>query len=145
MVDIALASATAGVAPVGLNNLNQGVPNTTLVAVTAGAAVIIDPTTGQFALARGTTAPLGRIYGLTLRAVGAGYPVTVMRSGLIGGWVFDALDFDDPVYLSDTAGGLLSTTAGTVPIVVGHIVPARSTPLGATFDKLLELLPVYYV
>lgn len=145
MADIALVDATLGVAPVGLYDLDQDVPNTLLADCTAGAALRLDPTTGQLTPARATTAPNGRVRGLALRAQGAGYGITVLRSGLIAGWNFDALAFDDPVYLSDTAGGVLSTTAGTVAIVIGHIVPARSTPLGATFDKLLELLPIYYV
>lgn len=142
MVDLALGSSGL-VSLVGDKGTIQRGHIPALVDLTAGEAVIIDPTTGKYAAARGTTAPLGRVYGLTLRAVKAGYGVTVLRSGIMDGWDLSALAYDAPVYLSDTAGGLLATAAGTVTVVIGRVVPGTSTMLGTAYDKLLEILPVY--
>lgn len=108
------------------------------VAITAGQPVIIDPTTGKWALARGTTAPLARIYGVAARTVAAGEALTAIRLGTLDGYDLSAMAYDAPVYLSDTLG-TLGTTAGTVSTVVGRVVPATATSLGTAFDKLLEV------
>lgn len=139
MADIALVSADAGVSILGGTSPDSfsmvgHIP--TGVAVDPGAPVIIDPTTGRYALARGTTAPLARVFGLTMRKQAAGYGLTVVRYGIMDGWDLSALDYDDPVYLSDTLGRL-SDTAGTVPTVIGRVIPATAVLLGSVFDKVL--------
>jgi hypothetical protein len=138
MTDIALGSSGL-VQVVGKEGLITRGHIPTGVDVTAGAGVIIDPTTGKWALARGTTAPLARLYGLALRAQKAGYGLTVMRFGILDGFDLSALDYDDPVYLSDTAGGVLADAAGTVEVIVGRVIPGTSTLLGTAYDKLLEV------
>lgn len=143
MADIALVDATKGVSIVGMDGLVTRGHIPMLADGGHGAVVHLDPTTGRLTPSRGTTAPLGRIYGLLERAALAGWGANVIRAGILVGWDFTALAFDDPVYLSDTAGGVLSTTAGTVTVIVGRIIPLTSTPLGSTYDKGLELLPVY--
>lgn len=143
MADIALADATKGISIVGMDGLVTRGHIPLLADCAHGAVLRIDPTTGRLTPSRATTAPNGRIYGIAEKSKKAGYGVNVIRAGILAGWDFTALNFDDPVYLSDTAGGVLSTTAGTVSIVLGRIIPGTSTPLGSTYDKLLELLPVY--
>lgn len=60
----------------------------------------------------------------------AGQAVTVIRKGLLYlGDALDGLDFDDPVYLSDTAGAL-ADAAGTTEKIVGYVAPifGETTP-----------------
>lgn len=137
MTDIALGSS--GLVSLVTQDCIQRGHIPALVDLTAGEVVIIDPTTGKLTAARGTTAPLARAYGITLRAVKAGYGVTVVRNGILDGFDLSALAYDAPLYLSDTAGGILATAAGTVSLVVGRVVPGTSTLLGTAYDKLLEV------
>jgi len=138
VTDIALGSSGL-ISLVGFEGTIQRGHIPALVDLTAGEAVIIDPTTGKLAAARGTTAPLARIYGITLRAVKAGYGVTVIRKGILDGFDLSALSYGVAVYLSDTAGGILADAAGTVSTVVGRVIPGTSTLLGTAYDKLLEV------
>lgn len=138
MADIALGSSGL-VNLVGMDGATQRGHIPALVDLTAGEVVIIDPTTGKLKAARGTTAPLARVYGITLRSVKAGFGVTVLRSGILDGFDLSGLDYDDPVFLSDTAGGILADAAGTVSTVIGRVIPGTSTLLGTAYDKLLEV------
>jgi hypothetical protein len=106
--------------------------------VNPGQAARFDTATGRFTKANGTTAPEGRVYGIATggRANVAGQPVTVIKKGVIDGFDLSGLAYDAPVYLSDTDGAL-DTAAGTVPIVVGRVIPASGQTLGTALDKLL--------
>lgn len=106
-------------------------------AITAGEPVRFDTTTGKFVAALGTTAPNARIFGIALKTVPAGMGLTVLRKGILDGYVLDALAYDAAVYLSDTAGGKLASGAGTVSTVVGRVVPGFATTTGTAADKLL--------
>jgi len=107
-------------------------------AITAGAPVRIDVTTGKFTNANGTTAAEARIYGIATRTVAAGAAVTAIRKGVMDGWALAALAYDATIYLSDT-DGRLSTVAGTVSTALGRVMPGTSTTLGTAYDKLFSV------
>lgn len=104
-------------------------------AIVAGAAVRIDTTTGKATNANGTTAGEARVIGIAAKTVASGMPVTVIKQGIMDGFVL-AGDYDDDVFLSDT-DGTLADAAGTVSKVVGRIIPGNATTLGTAADKLL--------
>jgi len=105
-------------------------------AVTAGQAVRLDTSTGKFTKANGSSSGEARIYGIATKTVAAGEPVTAIRKGVMDGFALSALDYDAPIYLSDT-DGTLADAAGTVSVVVGRVIPATGTTLGTGFDKIL--------
>lgn len=107
-------------------------------AVTAGMAVRISTTTGKFTKANGTGAAEARAWGVATRTVASGQPVTAVRVGVMDGWDLSSMDYDAPVYLSDT-DGRLSTVAGTTSVVIGRVIPATSTTLGTAYDKILQV------
>lgn len=107
-------------------------------AITAGMAVRVDPTTGRFTKANGSAAGEARIWGIADQTVIAGQTLTAIRRGVMDGWDLDGLDYDDPVYLSNT-DGILADTAGTVSTVIGRVIPGTSATLGNAYDKLLHI------
>lgn len=104
-------------------------------AITAGDAVRIDVTNGKFTKANGSSAAEARIYGVAVRSVAAGMPVTAIRKGVLEGFDLTGA-YDAAVYLSDT-DGRLDTVAGTTSVVVGRVISATATTLGTALDKLL--------
>src|SRR4051812_28221102 len=105
------------------------------VAITAGAYCYVD-TNGKWALgtaaAQGT---VGRRAGIAVKTVAAGEALTCVIRGLMDcGSIFTAAAMDAQVFLSDTTGGILATTAGTVSKVVGVVRPAWAN---TSADKLL--------
>ena len=106
-------------------------------AITAGAPVRLDTSTGRFTNANGTTTAEARVYGIATKTVAAGMPVTAVRKGVIGGYDFASLAYDLPIYVSDTDGRLDDSTAPTVDVIVGRIIPGAATTLGTAYDKLL--------
>jgi hypothetical protein len=107
-------------------------------AITAGAPVRLDTSTGKFTNSNGSTAPEARIWGIATRTVVAGEPLTAIRNGVMDGWDLSGLAYDAAVYVSDT-DGRLDTAAGTVSTVVGRVIPATGTTLGTAFDKVLSV------
>ena len=106
--------------------------------ITAGAPVRIDTTNGKWTKANGTSAGEARAWGVATRTAKSGNALTAIRKGVMDGWDLSALDYDAPVYLSDT-DGRLSTVAGTVSTVIGRVIPGTSTTLGTAFDKMLSI------
>jgi hypothetical protein len=104
-------------------------------AIEAGKAVRID-TNGKFTGANGTTTTENRIYGIAIKSVPAGMPVTAIRKGVMDGWDLSGLAYDASVFLSDT-DGILGSTAGTVSTLVGRVIPAWAKAIGTAADKLL--------
>lgn len=105
-------------------------------AIEAGAAVRVDTTNGHFTNAKATDATEGRVWGIAVRSVSAGQPVTVIRLGRMDGFDFDSQDYDDDIYLADT-DGVLADAAGTVKIVIGQVVVGQYNTLGNAHDKML--------
>lgn len=106
-------------------------------AITAGAPVRLDTTTGKFTNSNGTTAPEGRTWGIALATVVAGQALTAVRRGMVDGFTFTQA-YDAPIYVSDT-DGRLGDAAGTVSVVVGRVFPGTATTLGTAYDKLLSV------
>mgnify|MGYP001271694266 CR=1 FL=1 len=108
----------------------------TAEAITAGAPVRID-TNGKFVNGNGTTSTEADINGIATPTAGSGLPVTAVRKGVLDGFALSGLAYGAAVYVSDT-DARLDTTAGTVSVVVGEVIPAWGQPLGTAADKLLR-------
>lgn len=106
-------------------------------AITAGMAVRIATATGKFTKGNATTAAEGAVYGIATKTTSAGMPVTAIRRGVVTGYNLTDLDYWEAVYLSDTDGMFAESTAGTLDIVVGRVIPATGVTLGTAYDKLL--------
>lgn len=106
-------------------------------AITAGACVRLDTTTGKWTPSNGTTAPEARVWGIALATVVAGQALTVVRRGMLDGFTFTQA-YDAPIYVSDT-DGRLGDAAGTVSTVIGRVFPGTATTLGTAYDKLLSV------
>lgn len=94
----------------------------------AGHAVY-QQTTGAYALTDASHADEFGFRGILLETQPASGVVSMLRRGILAGYAVGAMNYDDPVYLSNTAG-ILSTTAGDNSVIVGRIVsttdPART-------------------
>lgn len=120
-------------------NVVQSFEQLTLVAaaaITAGMAVQIDAN-GKWALTNAAVVGTARFFGVAVKSVPAGMPVTAIRRGILDGYNLDALAFDALVYLSDTAGRLGVATDGTIDVAVARVIPGLAVTLGTTPDKLL--------
>lgn len=106
--------------------------------IDAGEAVRLNATTSKAELANATSsAETAAVVGIASRTVKENEALTVLQKGVmeIGG-AGDALDFGEPVYLSDTDGKLGEAGDATILKVIGRIVPG----LGSTTPaKLLEV------
>jgi hypothetical protein len=102
-------------------------------AVAAGQAVY-QATDGTFGLADANAAGKQQFRGVALQGGGAGQVVDVVREGEIYGYDLSGLDYDAPIYLSDTAGAL-ADAAGTLSVQCGRV--AAMTDKGKT--KVLYL------
>lgn len=108
--------------------------------ITIGQAVRLDTTNGKFTLSKGTSSAEARFFGIALRTATAGEAMTALCEGIVDGYDLGALDYDAPVYLSDT-DGTLADGAGTVEVQLGRVVPGQSTLLGQAYDKMLWVEP----
>ena len=107
-------------------------------AITAGMAVRIDTASGKWTKANGSAAGEARAWGVATRTVAAGGALTAIRLGVMDGWDLSAMDYDAPVYLSDT-DGRLSTVAGTTSVVMGRVIAVSGSTLGTAYDKILSV------
>lgn len=90
-------------------------------AVTAGAAGYQVAASGKFGIADANAAGKEQFRGIFLMKKGANQAVSILKRGHVGGFDVSGMDYDDPVYLSDTAGAL-DTAPGTLEVVVGRVV-----------------------
>lgn len=127
MADIALLTGATGAEPIWPEKATivSGVANE---ALTQGAATYM-ASTGKYGAARAGTAGKQQFRGIALQACGAAQGTSILQRGAIGGFDVSGLAYDALVYLSDTAGGLLSTTAGTMTVPVGRVVPMSDASL----------------
>ena len=108
-------------------------------AINAGQYCRLNTSTGKFELGNATTATeVGGVGFIAGRTVTTGEALTAYLAGSVVdvGDAIDGLNFDAPVYLSDT-DGTLSTTAGTVSTVVGRVTCGWAS---TSADKLLQLV-----
>jgi hypothetical protein len=107
-------------------------------AIAEGNRCRFDATTGQIALGNGTSAAEIAPGGMAVHAAAIGETVTVINQGIVDvGAALDALNFNDPIYVSDT-DGKFGGAAGdsTVDTIVGRVVPGWDATTG---QKLLWL------
>lgn len=91
---------------------------------------------GKWTKADATSYENANAYGIVLKTVVAGQPVTAVRKGYIDGFDLSGVNYWAGVYLSDTQGAL-ADTAGTIQKAVAAVVPSNSQRLGAGPDKIL--------
>ena len=103
-------------------------------AIVAGAPVR-DDGNGKFTNANATNATEAAVYGIAVKSVPAGFPVTAIRKGVLDGWS-NLPAHGATVYLSDT-DGRLADAAGTETVPVGIVIPGNANTAGAAADKLL--------
>jgi hypothetical protein len=137
MADIALVTANRV-------HIVESIMQITVVAgapITAGAPVRLIPTStgaGYGTPAAGDSAATARAIGIATRSVVAGDAVTLLRLGVLDGYVLDALNYDAPLYASDT-DGRLGDVAGTSPQICGRVIPGNAVSVGVAPDKLLHV------
>lgn len=107
-------------------------------AITAGAPVRIDATTGKFTNAKATDSTEADVYGIATRTVKSGMPVTAIRRGVLAGFDFTNQDQNAKIYLSDT-DGRIADAAGTVGRCLGSIIPGTATVVGDDYSKMLRV------
>jgi hypothetical protein len=96
------------------------------VAITAGAAVYVDTTTGKLGLADASAAGTAQVRGIALNSAAAGETVAVLMKGVVAGFTL-AGDYDSRVYLSNTDSGILGDAAGVVSVIVGRVIRANDS------------------
>jgi hypothetical protein len=131
MADLAYVSSTA-ISIVEPLIIFPGVAGASIV---AGQLVRFDTATGRFVVATPDTTANNRVFGVAARAASAGQALTVVRKGVMDGWVLDALAWDAPLWLG-TTGNLADATAGATPVTVGRVVPGFYNTAGRAHDKL---------
>lgn len=87
----------------------------------AGHALYQDPTTGAYGLAQATASGVGGFRGVALETNVASGVISMLRRGIMAGYDLSGMNYDDRIYLSDTAGRF-ADTAGTITITVGRVV-----------------------
>lgn len=104
--------------------------------ITAGQYVRLNTTNGKVEKGNASSAAEARKGGIALNSADAGFPVTMLRKGVVDlGAAVDALTYDDDVFLSNT-DATLADAAGTTSLIVGTIVPGWGE---TTADKLLRV------
>ena len=89
---------------------------------TRGLAAYIIAATGKAGIADANAAGLQQARGVALTPSADGQSVELLKKGKCAGYDVSALDYDAPVYLSDTAGAF-DTAAGTLSVICGRVVP----------------------
>lgn len=91
--------------------------------IAAGALVRFDTSTGRVFNGNGSSAAEARIIGVATKDAVIYQPVTVLRQGVMDGFVLDGLNFGVDLYASDT-DATIGTTAGTVSKIIGYVEAA---------------------
>lgn len=97
--------------------------------ITAGQPVYFSTTTGKLGVAdanAGSNADQFR--GIAINGGGAGQAITVLMRGFVGGYTLTSQSYDDPLYLSDTAG-TIADSAGSVTVQIGRVLPMPDSSL----------------
>jgi len=97
-------------------------------ALTEGQALYFVAANGTVGVADANASGKQQFRGIALQAVAAGQTVDVLKRGCVAGYTVSTLSYDDPIYLSDTAGSL-STAAGTMTVNCARVVPVNDKDL----------------
>lgn len=103
------------------------IPVKAAVAIAQGQA-LYQKSDGEWDLADASAAGTAGFRGVALQAKGAGEFVDLLIDGEVTGWDLSGVNYDAPVYLSDTAGEL-ADAAGTKTVLVGRVVPISDRDL----------------
>lgn len=95
------------------------------------------PANGKIAKAKADTPANARVYGLAVSKRPSISANTVIRQGVVGGYDLTGVPFDAPVYVDDD--GDLSTTAGTVAVVIGRVIALNANLMGTLPDKAIAV------
>lgn len=90
-------------------------------AITAGQAVYQITSSGKYGVADANVADKQQVRGIALNAAGAGQAVAILKEGHVYGFDLSSQSYDDPIFLSDTAGALADAT-GTLTVPCGLVV-----------------------
>jgi hypothetical protein len=101
--------------------------------ITAGKAVY-QTTSGTVGIADANVANKQQIRGIALNGGGAGQAIDVLKRGRVYGFTLTDQTYDDPIFLSDTAGAL-ADAAGTLTVPCGLVVAMSD----ASLTKVLYL------
>ncbi len=93
-------------------------------ALTEGQALYQHATNGTADVADANDSGKEQFRGIALQAVAVGQTVDILKRGRVYGYTVSGLSYDDPIYLSDTAGSL-STAAGTMTVNCARVVPVN--------------------
>lgn len=104
-------------------------------AMTQGQASYLVATTGKYGIADANAAGKQQFRGIVLESGGAGQGVGLLKRGAVWGYDLSGLNYDAPVYLSDTAGAL-ADAAGTMSVIVGRVMPLTDA---GTLTKVLYI------
>ena len=85
-------------------------------------------TTGKFGIADANAAGKQQVRGIALQDAGAGQGVTMLVKGAAYGYTLTSQSYDDPVFLSDTAGSV-ADAAGTLEVPVGVVTSLADSSL----------------
>lgn len=124
MADIALTAAQIGLVDPTKAVLFDGIATETL---TKGQA-LYQTTSGKFGIADANVANKQQVRGIALQDAGAGQGVTMLIKGACYGFTLTSQSYDDPVFLSDTAGSL-ADAAGTLEVPVGVVTSLADSSL----------------
>jgi len=95
--------------------------------ITAGKAVY-QTTSGTAGVADANVANKQQIRGIALNGGGAGQAIDVLKKGRCYGFTLSDQTYDDPIFLSDTAGAL-ADAAGTLTVPCGLVVAMSDSSL----------------
>jgi len=123
MGDITVVAAKVGLSMPGPAHA-EVYPVIAGVVVTAGLP-LYQQTDGTYAIALASAAATARFRGISLNAAHIGGKVDMLKRGVLTGYALGT--YGDTLYLSDTAGGAISDTPGTVVVRVGTVI-SRSDP-----------------
>lgn len=144
MADIALVTAgRVSLVKGEMGDGDLGPPGVAGEAITAGAPVYRAAATGKYLNSdANAAAPADSVYGIALRTVIAGEPLTVAKGkAIVDGYDLSGVDYGVAVYLSNTVGRLADAAGGT-SVVVGRVAPAlavTAVQAATAVDKVLEL------
>jgi hypothetical protein len=102
--------------------------------ITAGQVVYQD-SAGKANLADANGSGTVQARGIALNGGGAGQAISVLKKGHVYGFTVSGVAYDDPVYLSNTAGALADAAGGT-SVICGRVVSLTN---GTTLTKVLHV------
>lgn len=140
-----MADITVTAAQVAVVNETEALMRTGIVAsgstITKGQAIAINAT-GYIVLADASTSAANNCRGIALTGGTAGEPLTYLMQGSVYGFTLTGANFDEQIFLSNTAGALDDAAGGDVAVAVGRVFPVHdgTTPAKVLFVNIPGLM-----